>query len=332
MSGPFRYYETGGTDPCYNLAFEEYLLKNKTEGDLLMLWQNDRAVIVGLNQNAEEEIDRAFVADRGISVVRRTTGGGAVYHDLGNLNYSFITDTGKAEALRVAGLSRPLCQALEWMGLPVQLSGRNDLLLDGKKISGVAQRIYGSRILHHGTLLFDSDLEMMAGALRADPKKFASKSTKSVRGRVGNIKSFFPSGMELKDFWQALMEQLGQPSGFVRENLSEAELESVRRLADEKYRSWDWNYGRSPAYCYKNRERFDGGTLQIHLNVENGRISGIDFFGDYMASESADGLKKALLGVPYRQESLREVLSHYPIERLFGAITLDEILILMFRQ
>ena len=180
-----HYLETGSVDPCYNLALEQVVLEQRREGDWLMLWQNRNTVVVGLNQNTAEEINASFVEAHGITVVRRMTGGGAVYHDLGNLNYSFIRDVGNAEELTIGRFTEPVCRALASLGVQASVSGRNDILVDGKKISGVAQRIVGGRILHHGTLLFDSDPAMIAGALRADPAKFTSKSAKSVRSRVG---------------------------------------------------------------------------------------------------------------------------------------------------
>ena len=191
------YMETGSIDPAYNLAFEEYVLRNKKEGDFLLLWQNDNAVIIGRNQNTEEEIDKAFVEAHGIKVVRRITGGGAVYHDLGNLNYSFITDCTAFNKDALAAFTEPVAAALRALGAPAQLSGRNDIVIEGKKVSGTAQRIQDGRILHHGTLLFQSDPEMIAGALKADPDKFRSKSTKSVRSRVGNIADYLLSYVSL---------------------------------------------------------------------------------------------------------------------------------------
>ena len=225
------YAETHSTDPAFNLAFEEYVLLNKKEGSYLMLWQNANTVVVGRNQNTAAEIDADFVRDMGVTVVRRMTGGGAVYHDLGNLNYSFISDLGDAEALSIERFARPVCAALESMGVKAGLSGRNDILAEGKKVSGVAQRIYKDRILHHGTLLFDSDSSMIAGALRAHEEKFTSKSAKSVRSRVGNIRALLPEDMSLEAFWQCILRQLGgeglefwQPDG--------AELEQIEKLAE----------------------------------------------------------------------------------------------------
>ena len=199
-----RYLETGSTDPAYNLAFEEYVLTHRRDGAYLLLWQNDNTIVVGRNQNTAQEIDRAFVEQHHIRVVRRGTGGGAVYHDMGNLNYSFITDAGDAERMAMERFTRPIVAALQGLGLQAEASGRNDILVEGRKVSGTAQRLTDGRILHHGTLLFDSRPEMVAGALRADPAKFRSKGAKSVRSRIGNIRDFLPEDMTLPAFWDYL--------------------------------------------------------------------------------------------------------------------------------
>ena len=326
-----HYLETGSVDPCYNLALEQYVLEHRREGDWLMLWQNRNTVVVGLNQNTAEEINASFVEEHGITVVRRMTGGGAVYHDLGNLNYSFIQDVGNAEELTIGRFTEPVCRALAALGVQASLSGRNDILVNGKKISGVAQRIVGGRILHHGTLLFDSDPAMIAGALRADPAKFTSKSAKSVRSRVGNLRDYLPEGIDLPRFWKLLLHELTL-DGVIRESLSPDELQEVRRLADEKYRSWDWTYGRSPDSEYHSRRRFPGGTLEVYMNLHAGRIEEVTFFGDFMATAPLDGLTGALRGVRRDTESLTEVLDRFDLSSLFGGIREEEILSLLLDE
>ena len=320
-----HYLETGSTDPCFNLALEQYVLEHKRQGDWLLLWQNANTVVVGLNQNTAEEIDAAFVAQHGVTVVRRMTGGGAVYHDLGNLNYSFLTDLGDPEALHMERFTAPVCRALAAMGVDAQLGGRNDILVDGKKISGVAQRIQGGRILHHGTLLFSSDPDMIAGALRADPEKFTSKSAKSVRSRVGNLCDFLPAGTTLRQFWDQILAQLAG-DGLLRERLEEAELTQIRRLAEEKYRSWDWTYGRSPDYSCRNRRRFPGGSLEVRFHTHEGRIDELIFYGDYMATAPGTALTQALRGVRPERAELARVLEGFDLAALFGGIREDEIL------
>ena len=247
MRSQTHYLETGSRDPAYNLAFEETVLRRRTEGDYLLLWQNDNTIVIGQNQNAEAEIDRAFVEAHGIRVVRRTTGGGAVYHDLGNLNYSFITDAGDAERMTMERFTRPVVEALRGLGLQAEASGRNDILVEGRKVSGTAQRLLRDRILHHGTLLFDADPHMVAGALNADPAKFQSKSAKSVRSRIGNIRSFLKKDMDLPAFWAYLKDALAG-DGLAPDRLTAQELEAAEELRREKYATWEWTFGRSPRY------------------------------------------------------------------------------------
>ena len=326
-----HYLETGSVDPCYNLAMEQYVLEHRREGDWLMLWQNQNTVVVGLNQNTAEEINASFVEEHGITVVRRMTGGGAVYHDLGNLNYSFIRDVGNAEELTISRFTEPVCRALASLGVQASASGRNDILVDGKKISGVAQRIAGGRILHHGTLLFDSDPAMIAGALRVDPAKFTSKSAKSVRSRIGNLRDYLPDGTDLPQFWALLLRELTR-DGLIPESLSPDELQEIRMLADDKYRSWDWTYGRSPDYQYHSRRRFPGGTLEVYMNIHTGRIDEIVFFGDFMATVPLDSLIRALRGVRRDAESLTEVLDRFDLSSLFGGIRKEEVLSLLLDE
>ena len=313
------YLETGSTDPAYNLAFEEFVLTHRTQGDILILWQNDNAVIIGRNQNTAEEIDQDFVNTHGIRVVRRNTGGGAVYHDLGNLNYSFITDCGASKAV----FTEPVIRALQALGLDASASGRNDILVSGKKVSGTAQQVSKGRILHHGTLLFDSDSIMITGALTPDPAKFQSKSVKSVRSRVGNIRTFLKEDMNIAAFWDHLKRTLGE-TGMTPVSLSEQELAEIVRLKEEKYETWQWNYGRSPAYDLQVKNRFDCGTLDIRLTVNHGVIAAIKIYGDFLSVSPVSILEEALTGCPYRKEAIEQALSGVPIAECLGGITTEE--------
>lgn len=326
---PIHYLETDSTDPCYNLAVEQYVLENRRDGDWLMLWQNANTVVVGLNQNTAEEINADFVREHGVTVVRRMTGGGAVYHDLGNINYSFITDLGAPEELTIARFTEPVCRALESMGVRAETSGRNDITVDGRKVSGVAQRIVRGRILHHGTLLFDSDPAMVAGALNADPGKFTSKSAKSVRSRIGNIRSCLPVDMGMEEFRSRLLRELAA-DGAVRCSLTEAELAEARRIADEKYRTWDWTYGRSPQYGFTNKRRWDGGTLCVQYTAANSRITDAAFRGDFMALTDNAPAVDALRGAALTREAVKSALERLDLAPMFGAITLENILDTMF--
>ena len=323
------YLETGSQDPYYNLAFEEFVLRNRRTGDYLLLWQNANTIVVGQNQNTEEEINRAFTEEHGIRVVRRTTGGGAVYHDLGNLNYSFITDAGDGEQLTIQRFTEPVVKALQDLGVQAESSGRNDILVEGRKVSGTAQRLLKDRILHHGTLLFDSDPGMVAGALHADPAKFESKSTKSVRSRIGNIRDFLPVDMDLPSFWDYLKGSLAGGS-FQAGSLSPEELAEVQTLRDTKYATWEWNFGKSPKYNLINRCRWAGGTLEPRICVEKGQITDAVFYGDFLARCPMGEVTEALKGCSFRREDVDKVLKSLPLQNYFGSITEDEVLDTIF--
>ena len=329
MSEPVIYLETGSHDPCYNLAFEEFVLQNRREGQYLLLWQNDNTIVIGQNQNAEAEINRAFVEQHGIHVVRRTTGGGAVYHDLGNLNYSFITDAGDAERMTMERFTAPIVEALRDLGVQAEASGRNDILAEGRKVSGTAQRLVKNRILHHGTLLFDANPGMVSGALNVDPAKFCSKSAQSVRSRIGNIRDFLKEDMTLEAFWDYLKKTLAG-SGMVRGSLTEEELAAVMELKTAKYDTWAWNFGRSPKYNVTNKRKWDGGFLEPQIVVEEGRIADIVFYGDFLAVSPMEDVVNALRECLFRREEVSAVLSRLELERYFGGITLPEILDTMF--
>lgn len=323
------YLETGSSDPYYNLAFEETVFLRRTEGEYLLLWQNENTIVIGLNQNAEEEIDRAFVERHHIHVVRRTTGGGAVYHDMGNLNYSFITDVGDAQRLTMERFTGPVVEALRSLGLNAEASGRNDILVDGRKVSGTAQRILHGRILHHGCILFDANADMISGALRPEPSKFVSKGIRSVRSRVGNIRAALPRDMTMAQFWDHLKRSL-VGGGLVPTSLTADELRAVRELRDSKYATWEWNFGCSPPYSLQSAGRFAGGMLRVRLNVEGGRIADAAFSGDFLAVTALDPLVEALRHTPFQRDAVSAVLDAFPLEQMFGAITKDEILQVIF--
>ena len=328
MEKTVHYLETHSQNPYYNLAFEEYVLCHRTEGDYLLLWQNDNTIVVGRNQNTEAEINRAFVEEHHINVVRRGTGGGAVYHDLGNLNYSFITDVGD-DGISIRRFTQPVVAALRSLGLNAEASGRNDILVEGRKVSGTAQRRHGGRILHHGTLLFDANPGMVAGALNVDPEKFRSKSTKSVRSRIGNIRDFLPNDMELPAFWAYLKDALSG-GGLTPGALSAGELAEVDRLKREKYDTWEWNYGRSPKFDVRCKRYWDGGCLEANVSIANGVITDVRFFGDFLSVCGLEELVERLKGVAFRPEDVRAVLNDRPVGELFGGITADEVTATIF--
>lgn len=321
--------ETGSCDPCYNLAFEEYVLRSRTEGSYLLVWQNESTVVVGQNQNVEAEIDGAFVCAHGIRVVRRATGGGAVYQDLGNLNYSLITDLPGDGTAEFEHFIRPVAQALRALGVPAELSGRNDLLAAGRKISGAAQRILGNRILHHGTLLFDSDLDMAAGALCPSPEKLCAKGVRSVRSRIGNIRPLLRADMDLPAFREYLKAALFG-DGRIPDALSGDELAAVRELAAAKYADREWTLGAAPRRGSARRRRWPGGILEPQFEVEDGKIRSAAFYGDFLSRTPLSQLTEALNGCQFRREAVAAVLERFDLTELFGTVTREEILDTLF--
>jgi len=330
MSNSLIYLETGSTNPFYNLAFEEILLSRQSEHNYLLLWQNENTVVVGQNQNTVAEINQQFIKQHGIRVVRRKTGGGAVYHDLGNLNYSFISNINNKDWQIKGRFTDSIVAALQNLNLDAKASGRNDILISGYKVSGTAQCILGNRILHHGTLLFDSDIQMMTGALQVDSLKFESKSIQSLRSRVGNIRGFLHNDMTLPQFWAYLKQEL-LGSNIIMDNLSEVELSTVKALQENKYNTWEWNYGKSPEYKFKNKRKWPGGLLEVQFTVTSGRITNIAFYGDFLSVFPLDVVECALQGCRLQEDDVKAVLDQYSLYYYFGEITRDEILETLFQ-
>jgi lipoate-protein ligase A len=329
--------EMPGLDPYANLAAEDYILSERTDDDYLLLWRNDNTIVVGLHQNTLEEINLPFVERHKINVVRRRTGGGAVYHDLGNLNFSFITDARDASRLTMERFTLPIVRALSAMGLKAEASGRNDILANGLKISGNAQCLHGERILHHGTLLFDTDLSVAGKALKVKPEKFISKSVKSVRARIGNIGELLDPAMSMEEFYKTLLQSLvrngntGAPLAETLE-LTGKDLRAIAELRENKYATWEWNYGRSPDFNFRNMQKYAGGFLEVLLKVENGYINSCKFFGDFMALRPAAEVAEKLLGVKYTRKDASAILATMPLAEFFGSIGRNEILDCLFNN
>lgn len=304
----------GSTSPAFNLAAEEYLtdvFPTLGTDAVFMLWRNGPSVIVGRNQNAYAEVDGQFTSSRGIAVVRRLTGGGAVFHDLGNVNYTFIAPADEAGALNYPAFCAPVIAALARLGLHAELSGRNDILIDGKKVSGNAQCVRGGVVLHHGTLLWNADFSAMQGALRPDPEKLKSKGIKSVSSRVANISTLLPDGAAL-DPCASAEEFLAFIDGAFdgeRRGFTEAELEGIRRLERERYSTWEWNWGRSPEFSAEKKKRFPFGSVSCLMNVERGIIKNVEIKGDFFGVKDVRGLEEKLRGLRLERSALEEALA-----------------------
>ena len=289
-----------------------------------MLWRNDRTIVVGKHQDTFAEINADYVRANQIQVVRRLSGGGAVYHDLGNVNFTFIADHTGSD-FDFSTFCRPVIWALESLGVPAELNGRNDMTIRGRKFSGNSQYVKEGRVMHHGTLLYDSDLSVVSSALAPSRDKLTSKGLPSVRSRVTNIKPYVNDPqMTVEDFWAALRERMFWCFSMRKYQLSPQELEQVEELRKRIYSQWEWNHGHSPACSIRKERRVEGcGTLQIHMDVEKGNITRLAFRGDYFARKDSDALAEYLQGTPLEEGALRQALKDWPVEDYFVRMDLD---------
>lgn len=325
-------------DPRVNLAIETYLLKEMPlDEPMLLFYINDPSIIIGRNQNTIEEINTEYVEAQGIHVVRRLSGGGAVYHDHGNLNFSFIMPDDGNSFRDFEKVTKPIIQALHDLGVDgAELKGRNDLVIDGMKFSGNAMYATEGRMFAHGTLMFDSDIDEVVNALKVRKDKIESKGIKSIRSRVTNIKPFLPKekqGMTTEEFRQdILLKIFGVDS--VEEiktyELTEEDWEKINLISDEYYRNWDWNYGKSPSFNLERRHRFPIGSIEVRMNVEDGQIKEIKVYGDFFGLGEINDVEEKLTGVKYEKQAIREAVAAIDVKKYFGNIEKEEFIELLY--
>lgn len=314
------------TDPYFNLAAEEYAMDH-FDRDVFMLWRNAPAIIVGRHQNTLAEINDEFVREHDIPVVRRLSGGGAVFHDLGNLNFTFIEDGAPNIQADFRRFTRPILDALQSLGVDARFEGRNDLTIGGRKFSGNAEYAHKGRILHHGTLLFSARMANVAAALRPDPAKFTDKAVKSVRSRVTNISEHLPRPMTVLEFRDLLMQYvMDETPNATLYTFTEADRQAIQRLRDTKYATWEWNYGHSPRYNFSKRARTPGGTIEATLDVTEGVIRAAHFYGDYFTRRDPAELAAALVGVEHNVEALRERLADFLVGDYFHNVSANDLM------
>lgn len=307
-------------DPRMNLALEEYSLRHLDLKHIyLLLYINRPSVIIGRNQNPFQEINSEYIAERGISVVRRVSGGGAVYHDYGNLNYSFITRYDHDNLNNFKKFTAPVIAALRRMGVPAELNPRNSIVADDKKISGTAQYATGKGILTHGTLLFDARLDAVYHALNATEDAMASRAVQSVRSPVVNIADFFSEPVSMGAFKTVIRDAAAATYGGAEEyRLSARQWAAVNALSREKYHSWHWNFGRSPRFSIRRSEQFDKGSIDIRIEVDQGRIKTVEVRGRFPSDADPRFIERRLVGCLYRKSDVGQALSEVDLERYFG--------------
>ncbi|AXH98398.1 lipoate--protein ligase [Sporosarcina sp. PTS2304] len=317
----------GITDPRINLAIEEYVLKTMDidKDSYLLFYINEPSIIIGKNQNTIEEINTEFVDREGIHVVRRLSGGGAVYHDKGNLNFSFITKDDGDSFRNFKKFTEPVTDALAKMGIKAELLGRNDILIDGRKISGNAQFATGDRMFSHGTLLFDTDMEGVVNSLKVKKDKIESKGIKSIRSRVANISEFLEQPISIEQFRQEILNSIFDGEEHIQyKELTEEDWDNIHALSAERYGNWEWNYGRSPKCNVQQSKRFPVGGIDVRLHVEKGVIEDIHIYGDFFGVGEVTEIEKRLIGVKYERQAITEALDSIEVEKILGGIQLDE--------
>ena len=320
------------TDPYWNLAVEEYLLTG-TNDPVFRLWRNAPAIIVGRNQNTTDQINIGYVREHNSPVVRRLSGGGAVFHDLGNINYTFVdqyvpgTDTGSA----FARFTKPILDVLLALGVGAELEGRNDLVVNGRKFSGNAIALYKDRILMHGTLLFSASIRDLSLALQVKERE-KGRGVASNPRRVCNLSEFLPGDMKTEDFLDMLKKHIaGNKDKQTREQpLDRAECRIIDTLCRNKYRTYAWNYGREISQGTLRRERFAGGNIEVLLTVKDGIMEEVKIYGDYFFLKPTQEIEQALRGCPHDRETIARRLAGITLDDYFRDIPREGLLDLFF--
>ncbi len=316
------------TDPRLNLAIEEHLLRGQPTGeDILLFYINEPSILIGRYQNAWEEINHTYVDEHGIHVVRRLSGGGAVYHDPGNLCFSLVTRGGKEDVLNFKKFTSPVIRALRKMGIPAELGGRSDILVSGRKISGNA--IYSTKqgTVCHGTMLFKTDLSILSEALNVKAGEIESRGIKSVRSQVANISEFMDELMDIETFRQRLLQGIFDGSEEIPQyQLTAADWEAIEKYSNERYMTWEWNYGKSPAFNVRKTRRFASGEIDAHIMVQDGVIQSVKLFSDFIGQEEVTSLEARLSGVRYDGKDLSAALSDIDVASYFGGLSNAELI------
>ncbi|MBJ8350262.1 MULTISPECIES: lipoate--protein ligase [Streptococcus] len=323
-----KYIVNNSNDPAFNIALEAYAFRElMDEDEIFILWINEPAIIIGRHQNAIEEINKEYTDEHGIKVVRRLSGGGAVYHDLNNLNYTIISSkSGEEGAFDFKKFSAPVIETLADMGVKAEFTGRNDLEINGKKFGGNAQAYYKGRMMHHGALLFDVDLSVLASALKVSKDKIESKGIKSVRARVTNILSELPKKITVTEFKDALLEQMKKTHPDMTEYvLSDEELAHIKKSAEETFGTWDWTYGKAPEYTISRNVRYPAGKITTYANVDKSIIKSIKIYGDFFGIKDVSEIEELLVGVPYEYPAVLEKLKTIDTTAYFSRMTVEEV-------
>ena len=326
-----EFFKSESNNPYFNLAMEEYCLKN-FDKEMFIIWQNEPTIVIGRNQNTLAEVYIEKAKEENVNIVRRETGGGAVYHDLGNINFSFIVNLDYEKTYSYDYFLQPIVNVLKSYDIDVNLSGRNDLQIGNKKVSGNAQTIYKNRILHHGTLLFDSDLTVMSAFLNPSKAKLKSKGVNSVLARVGNISEFLKTPKTKDDFISDIKQEILKDKNICSCVLKPNELEEVIKLQKTKYETWDWNFGKSPKANYKNQNKLSFGELTVNLLIENGKINDCKLYTDALLMFPIKKIEELFIGQKYNISTMKEIIDEVVEDKYFNTDNKQELLEVFISQ
>ncbi|TVQ88911.1 MAG: lipoate--protein ligase [Bacteroidetes bacterium] len=324
------FVKNSSLDPWFNIAAEEYLLK-QFEQEIIMIWRSESSIIVGKHQNTLAEINAEYVIKHEIPVVRRLSGGGTVFHDPGNINFTFIKSIDKDNLVNFRMHTEPVIAFLQSLGVDAQFEGKNDLRVNGLKISGNAEHIHKKKVLHHGTLLFDSDLNNLYEAIKAKEQNFESKAVKSIRSTVTNISSFLKTPMTHEGFQKSFENFfLEIYPNLQRYDLSAGDISAINELKENKYKQWEWNFGWSPVYRFKNHIRLHGKNIAVELKVSKGIIEDAVVSVDEKKLNDNDPITVGLKDLPHKPEEIAKLLAEVDFFGFNGLADPWELLRLFF--
>lgn len=322
-----KYIVNKSNNPAYNIALEAYAFRELlSEDEIFILWINEPAIIIGKHQNTIQEINKEYIDAHGIHVARRLSGGGAVYHDLNNLNYTIISNKSEEGAFDFKTFSQPVIETLADLGVKAEFTGRNDLEIKGKKFCGNAQAYYKGRMMHHGCLLFDVDMTVLGDALKVSKDKIESKGIKSVRARVTNIIDELPEKITVNEFSDKILAKMKETYPDMTEYvLSEDELAKIQKSADEQFGNWDWVYGKAPEYTIERNVRYPAGKINTYANVEKSIIKNIKIYGDFFGIKDVQDIEELLVGTRYENKDVLEKLKTIDTTQYFSGMTVEEV-------
>lgn len=322
-----KYIVNKSNNPAYNIALEAYAFRELlSEDEIFILWINEPAIIIGKHQNTIQEINKEYIDAHGIHVARRLSGGGAVYHDLNNLNYTIISNKSEEGAFDFKTFSQPVIETLADLGVKAEFTGRNDLEIKGKKFCGNAQAYYKGRMMHHGCLLFDVDMTVLGDALKVSKDKIESKGIKSVRARVTNIIDELPEKITVNEFSDKILAKMKETYPDMTEYvLSEDELAKIQKSADEQFGNWDWVYGKAPEYTIERNVRYPAGKINTFANVEKSIIKNIKIYGDFFGIKDVQDIEELLIGTRYENKDVLEKLKTIDTTQYFSGMTVEEV-------